>query len=89
MAKGLTPEEPKLVQALVDQCHEMHMLGTVFDPTLSEDSGATLPTEYGFFHDNVRPILEAKCTGCHSGSTPMAGLLLVGNLSSADIVRNW
>ncbi|MFI5307070.1 MAG: hypothetical protein ACHQ53_06955 [Polyangiales bacterium] len=86
-AKGLTDAEPKLEQALMDQCHEMHMLGLVFDASLPlGNPPAALPTEHGFFHENVRPILDSKCSGCHSGSTPMAGLALTGNLTSAMVV---
>jgi hypothetical protein len=89
-AKGLTADEPKLVQALVDQCREMHALGLVFDPSLATQPGAPMPppAEIGFFHENVRPILEENCASCHGGSTPMAGLLLGGAaISSADIVE--
>jgi len=86
-AKGLTDDEPKLVQALMDQCHEMHQLGLVFDPNLpAGNPGTPLPVEHGFFVDNVRPILDSKCSGCHSGSTPMAGMALTGNLTSTMIV---
>jgi hypothetical protein len=45
------------------------------------------PVEYGLFHETVRPILDAACASCHGGSTPMAGLLLGGNISSAMIVK--
>ena len=87
IAKGLTPSEPKLTQALTDQCREMHRLGLAIDP----DSGTTnpdtpLPVEYGFFHENVRPILEKYCSGCHSETSPDAGMSLGGRISSKDIV---
>jgi hypothetical protein len=87
-AKGLTDAEPELVQALVDQCHEMERLGAVIDPTKVVDTSSPLPAEHGMFHEQVRPILEKHCGSCHSESSPEAGMSLGGHISSADVVKN-
>jgi len=86
-AKGLADDEPKLVAALLDQCREMHQLGRVIDPSLVQDNTGPLPVEHGFFHENVRPVLEKTCAGCHSESSPEARMSLGGHISSADIVE--
>jgi hypothetical protein len=88
VAKGLTPDEPKLLDALEDQCREMHALGLVFDPSIGEDPTAPLPEEHGYFHEEVRPILEKNCSGCHSESSPDANMSLGGHITSAKIVEN-
>ena len=87
VAKGLTPDEPKLVQALVDQCREMHMLGHAIDPSKDTASTEPLPVEKGFFHEMVRPILEQHCSSCHGETSPEASMALGGHISSADIVK--
>jgi hypothetical protein len=87
VAKGLAPSEPKLVQALVDQCREMHALGVAIDPTQSKPQDTPLPVEHGVFHETVRPILEKTCSSCHSESSPEAGMSLGGHISSADVVK--
>ena len=87
VAKGLTPGEPKLVEALIDQCREMHALGVAIDPSTAVDTTSPLPTEHGVFHESVRPILEKTCASCHSESSPEAGMTLGGHVSSADIVK--
>ncbi len=97
VAKALPADEPKLQQALAEQCHEMHRLGKLFEPgsgapsdASSPDStpstDAALPAEHGYFAEQVRPILDKNCSGCHRGGSPPAGLSLGGNISSADIV---
>ena len=48
VAKGLPPDEPKLVQALMEQCHEMHELGHAVDPDAGVKPDGPLPTEQGF-----------------------------------------
>ena len=85
-AKGLTPDEPKLVEALASQCREMHALGHATGKA-SATSTTPLPTEHGTFHEQVRPILESICSGCHSESSPEAQLPLGGNISSTEIVK--
>jgi len=87
VAQGLTPDEPKLKQALVDQCVGMHQLGLVFDPSIGKQPDAPLPVEHGYFHETVRPILQRICSGCHSESSPEANMSLGGHISSADIVK--
>jgi hypothetical protein len=86
-AKGLTPDEPKLKQALYDQCIEMHNLGHLFDSSVTPPGSTDpLPVEKGYFHEQVRPILDKYCVGCHRGSSPEAGMVLGGEVSSASIV---
>ncbi len=87
-AKGLTDAEPKLAEALLDQCREMHQLGRLIDPDLVQDPGGPLPTERGAFHETVRPAFERVCAGCHSESSPEAKMPLGGHISSADIIKN-
>jgi hypothetical protein len=89
-AKGLTPDEPKLKQALVAQCQEMDRLGKEFSGGAgTRDAGVAmpLPMESGFFHEKVRPIFERVCSGCHSEASPEANLSLGGAISSADVVE--
>jgi hypothetical protein len=88
VAKGLPSDESKLKDALTDQCREMHALGDVIDPNDGGGGGTPLPDEHGFFHENVRPAFERVCVGCHSESSPEAGMSLAGQISSADIVLN-
>jgi hypothetical protein len=89
-AKGLAADEPKLKQALIDQCHEMTRLGQEFGTVAGAggDAGVSnpLPVEHGTFHEKVRPILERVCSGCHSEASPEANLSLGGQISSADVV---
>jgi hypothetical protein len=88
VAKGLSPDEPKLADALLVQCREMQALGNAVDPTArTAAASAPLPVEHGFFHESVRPILERVCSGCHSESSPEAGMSLGGHISSADVVK--
>jgi hypothetical protein len=85
VAKGLTPGEPKLMDALMEQCREMQALGQAIKP--SAPSNTPLPVEHGVFVDTVRPILERVCSGCHSESSPEANMSLGGHISSADVVK--
>lgn len=90
VAKGLTPDEPKLKQELTKQCREMDRLGMEFGPVAGAgggDAGAPLPVERGFFHERVRPILEKSCSGCHSEASPDGNMSLGGKISSADVVK--
>ncbi|HVZ31897.1 MAG TPA: hypothetical protein VG963_05700, partial [Polyangiaceae bacterium] len=86
-AKGLTDDEPKLKDALISQCREMHELGDVVGPSTGTGSTEPLPAESGFFHESVRPILEKTCSSCHNDSSPEANMPLGGHISSADIVK--
>ena len=87
VAKGMKADDPELVQALTDQCMEMHEEGLALGPQMGQTI-VELPKEAGFFHESVRPILEKNCSGCHSGNSPEGGMVLGGNVSSADIVTN-
>jgi len=90
VARDLTRSEPKLQQALIEQCLEMHNLGHVMEE-FAGDGGADagpLPEEHGFFHETVRPILEKNCSGCHGPSNPEGRLSLGGHISSANVVAN-
>ena len=90
VAKGLTPDEPKLQQALTAQCREMDTLGKVVSGSVptSPRPADTPPSEAGQFHETVRPILEKYCSGCHSDASPDGMLSLGGKISSADVVKN-
>ena len=88
VAKGLKDDQPQLVQALHDQCVQMHDLGLLFDPSIANRPDSPLPVEHGYFHETVRPILEQVCSGCHdAASSPEANMPLAGHISSADIVK--
>jgi hypothetical protein len=88
VAKGIAPDEQKLKDSLMEQCREMQALGAAVDPTARNAILAMpLPVEHGFFHEQVRPILEKTCSGCHSESSPEANMALGGHISSADIVK--
>jgi hypothetical protein len=87
VARGQSADEQKLKDALVNQCREMHALGDVVGPGGGDDD-TPLPEEHGFFHESVRPAFERVCVGCHSESSPEAGMSLAGHISSADIVKN-
>jgi hypothetical protein len=39
------------------------------------------------FAQNVQPIFSARCTGCHSGQSPNAGLDLSAGVSYANLVN--
>lgn len=91
VAKGLAPDEPKLVQEIEKQCREMDALALIVDPSLEQEpSNEPLPEESGEFHEKVRPIFEGalNCAGCHGPQAPSGGLSLGGQISSADIVAN-
>jgi hypothetical protein len=88
VAKGEKDDDPMLVQEIHDKCVEMHQLGLLFDPNQAQKPDAPLPIESGYFHENVRPILEQVCSGCHGDSSPQANMSLGGHISSADIVKN-
>lgn len=92
-AKGLSPDDPKLKDAIAAQCYEMDAIAQVINPNLKPDPDPVepMPTESGMFHTSIRPIFESavhKCSGCHAAPStgPAAGLSLGGDISSADIV---
>jgi hypothetical protein len=89
-AKGLTEDQPEHVAALLGQCREMHTLGSMLGKAKPSSTGSTqpLPEEAGVFHEQVRPILEKTCAGCHSGGSPEGGMVLGGQVTSTAIVGN-
>lgn len=94
-AKGLDGSASDDLQAELEaeleaQCWEMHDLGHVaIDRGLRTTSDSVdLPEESGPFHDVIRPILDDNCASCHSGSSPAAGLVLGGAVSSAQLVSS-
>ncbi|XXX72501.1 hypothetical protein WMF30_33120 [Sorangium sp. So ce134] len=91
VAKGMSPTDEKLKDAVAAQCYEMDAIARVINPELNPDPTDPLPEESGVFHTTVRPIFESaihKCSGCHAAPStgPQAGLSLGGDISSADIV---
>jgi hypothetical protein len=88
IAKGLTPDEPKLKDELIAQCREMDALAELIDPSLVQSQEPEdLPEEAGFFHDVVRPGLEDfGCATCH-GEGEEAGLRLGYQVSSGEVVE--
>ncbi|HEY3494233.1 MAG TPA: hypothetical protein VGK73_06090, partial [Polyangiaceae bacterium] len=91
VAKGLSPDEPALKDAVLAQCREMDALAQIVNPDLPDPDQQPLPQESGVFHETVRPIFESdtlKCSGCHGPEAPEAGQTLGGHVSSAAIVAN-
>ena len=87
VAKGLTPDDPKLMETLLEQCREMQALGQAVKGIPSTPDDTPLPVEHGFFAEQVRPILERVCSGCHSETSPEANMSLGGHITSADVVK--
>jgi hypothetical protein len=92
-AKGLTDEEPEYKQGLFDMCKEMHEITLLREgqsASTAEDAGdAPMPVgpETGYFAEQVRPFLNERCSTCHGGASPMAGLILGGLTgASSDII---
>ncbi|HEX2730039.1 MAG TPA: hypothetical protein VHM70_00485 [Polyangiaceae bacterium] len=91
VAKGLAPDEPKLVTEIENQCREMDALALIVDPSLEQNpSSGPIPEEHGVFVDTVRPIFEGalNCAGCHGPQAPSGDVSLGGQISSSDIVAN-
>jgi hypothetical protein len=90
VAKGLKQTDAKYKADMLAQCREMDTEISIVQSNLKPtDVPPPLPKESGFFHEMVRPILESqtnKCDGCHDASGAETGLILGGNISSADIV---
>jgi hypothetical protein len=85
-ARNLGEDDADYQQALIDQCHEMHMLGNAA-PLQSQDAGTdggSSQTETGFFATQVAPILNNYCGGsvCHGADSPTLGLALAGTSPS-------
>ncbi|WP_438016878.1 hypothetical protein WMF18_39785 [Sorangium sp. So ce315] len=91
IAKGLSPDDQALKDAVAAQCYEMDAIARVINPSLDQGPEEPVGPESGVFHTTVRPIFESaihKCSGCHAAPStgPQAGLSLGGDISSADIV---
>lgn len=87
VAKGQAPGDDDLRQELTAQCLEMDALSHYIEAGGKPPEETELPDEYGFFHETVRPGLEAfGCATCH-GAGEDAGLRLGYEISSADIVE--
>jgi hypothetical protein len=94
-AKGKTPTDQDIKDAVLKQCRHMDDLANLVKPGVAMNPGTcTTPAakETGDFVTKIRPIFESatnKCTGCH-GTGAMAGLTLGGSdcVKSSDIVKS-
>jgi hypothetical protein len=92
-AKGLTEDDPKYQQALMDQCMEMYTLQPSHRKMSQMPGGGAAGSappapETGYFAQNVRPFLDSTCAGCHSAIGPSAGMTLGGSgVSSVDVMK--
>ena len=91
-AKGKTPNDQDIKDAVLKQCREMDQLAILVKPSLNTDPGTCTPApaQSGEFVEKIRPIFENtrnNCTGCH-GTGAQAGLTLGGSpcVKSSDIV---
>lgn len=94
VAKGMKQTDSDYQKIYYEQCTEMHALEprnrngvkppTGMPPTSTPDTAAN-----GFFAKNVRPIFDARCTGCHSAlGGAAAGLVLGGTgVTTAEIIE--
>ncbi|MDQ2646243.1 MAG: hypothetical protein M3020_20685, partial [Myxococcota bacterium] len=92
-AKGQTPNDPDIKEAVLKQCRHMDDLALLVDPTLAKPPTecTPAPVQTGFFVEKIRPIFESttnKCTGCHGKDGANANLTLGGSecVKSSDIV---
>jgi hypothetical protein len=53
----------------------------------SEDNPVDCTEVETYYTENVAPILESNCTGCHSGPTPTAGLSLDSYLNVRAAIK--
>jgi len=89
-AKGKTPNDKDIKDAVLAQCRQMDQLAIIVKPSLGNDCTAA-PAQTGVFVDTIRPIFESttnKCTGCHGRTGADANLTLGGSdcVKSSDIV---
>jgi hypothetical protein len=90
-AKGKTPNDKDIKDAVLAQCRQMDQLAVIVKPSLGMTDCTAAPKQTGVFVDTIRPIFESdtnKCTGCHGRSGPNANLTLGGSncVKSSDIV---
>jgi len=89
-AKGITEEDATFKKVMLEQCQEMIALqpSTRKAGGPKPDGGVPSGNETGVFAQRVRPILEAKCAGCHGESGAMAGVTLGGaGLSASELIE--
>jgi hypothetical protein len=91
-AKGLTDDEPEYKEGLFNMCKEMNEItllreGQTASTAEGDDEPAPVGPETGYFAEQVRPFLNERCSTCHGGPSPMAGLVLGGTTgASSDII---
>jgi hypothetical protein len=51
--------------------------------TIDETVGVTNITDTIYYDTDIKPLIDANCIACHSGSNPSAGL----NLSTYQVVK--
>jgi len=89
VAMGIASDDRRYVAAMEAQCREMVDLDELNLTPRGGPETNPLPEEKGYFVEQVRPILDAKCAGCHSASSQQAGLALGGSqLASSDVVKH-
>lgn len=87
LAKGQQPTDADIQQELKAQCQEMDALAISIPGGEEPEPTEELPEEAGFFHEVVRPGLEAfGCATCH-GEGEDGELRLGFNVSSTEIVE--
>jgi hypothetical protein len=87
-AKGITEEDATFKKISLEQCREMLALRpSARKAGPAPDAGVPVGNESGVFAREVRPILEARCAGCHGASGAMAGVILGGaGVPSSEII---
>ena len=90
-AKGKTPTDQDMKDAVLAQCRQMDQLAIIVKPDLATQNCTPAPKQSGVFADTIRPIFESdtnKCTGCHGPTGPNANLTLGGSecVKSSSIV---
>jgi hypothetical protein len=91
-AKGKTPNDQDIKDAVLAQCRQMDQYALLVKPDLGTGGCTAAPKQSGVFADTIRPAFERttnNCTGCH-GSGASGGLTLGGNecIKSSDLVAN-
>jgi hypothetical protein len=87
VAKGIASDDPALKEELYNQCKEMVELDKSNLLAVDTDAGVAAPSETGFFATQVRPVLDAHCSGCHGDVGANAGLTLSAKaVGKAEII---
>jgi hypothetical protein len=98
VAKGITSDPAQMEKYRADlyaQCDEMDKEIRIIKENLKPGDDLDpdpLPTETGYFHEKVRPLLESeanRCVSCHADVGGQLGVPMVlgGNISSKKIVE--